>query len=110
MKLKDIIKGIFLPRRCEICGNIKPLTMPFCEKCGIDTDSISASACPDCGHEKCMCNDGAYIDLPHFSAVYYYEGQIKRSLQKFKFYSENSYADIFGKAMAERIKTLYFLR
>ena len=110
MKLKRIISWIFFPERCSICGEIKPFLKSYCPKCGIDTKVISKSACEKCGHEKCMCKDGAYIDLPHFSAVYYYEGQIKRSLQKFKFYSENSYADIFGKAMAERIKTLYFLR
>ena len=107
MKLKDIIKGIFFPRRCEICGNIKPLTMPFCEKCGIDTDSISASACPDCGHEKCMCDSGANIHLPHFTAVYYYQGQIKSSLLAFKFSGDSVYGDIFGKAMAQRITELY---
>ena len=45
--------------------------------------------------------------LPHFTAVYYYEGQVKRSLHKFKFYSESSYADIFGKAMADKISGLY---
>ena len=107
MKLKRIISWIFFPERCSICGEIKPFLKSYCPGCGIDTKAISKTACLKCGHEKCMCSDKAYIDLPHFSAVYYYEGQVKRSLLKFKFYSEASYADIFGKAMAERVRELY---
>lgn len=107
MKLKRIISRIFFPERCSICGEIKPFLTSYCSKCGIDTKTISQTACKKCGHEKCMCSDGAFIDLPHFSAVYYYEGQVKKSLLKFKFYSESSYAEIFGKAMADRIRELY---
>lgn len=107
MKLKRIIKGIFFPERCRICGEIKPFRQPYCEKCGIDAKPISKAACPDCGHENCMCSDGAAINLPHFTAVYYYRGQLKKSLLNFKFYNEKAYAFIFGKAMAERIDELY---
>ena len=107
MKFKRIIKRIFLPERCSICGEIKPFMLPYCEKCGIDAKPISSSACPDCGHEKCMCSDGANINLRHFTAVYYYQGQLKKSLLSFKFYNEKGYADIFGKAMAKRINELY---
>lgn len=107
MKFKDIIKGIFFPQRCEICGSIKPLNMPCCDKCGIDSNAISASACPDCGHEKCMCQSGANVHLPHFTAVYYYQGQIKRSLLSFKFSGDSIYGNIFGKAMADRIAEVY---
>ena len=99
MKFKDIIRGIFFPQRCEICGSIKPLNMPFCEKCGIDSNSISASACPDCGHEKCVCQSNANMHLPHFTAVYYYQGQIKKSMLSFKFSGESIYGDIFGMAL-----------
>ncbi len=107
MKLKRIISWIFFPERCERCGEIKPFLKPYCAECGIDSKVISKTACPNCGHEKCMCQTQAYTELPHFSAVYYYEGQIKRSLLRFKFDSESSYADIFGKAMANRINELY---
>ena len=107
MKFKDIIRGIFFPQRCEICGSIKPLNMPFCEKCGIDSNYISDSACPDCGHEKCMCQSNANMHLPHFTAVYYYQGQIKKSMLSFKFSGDSIYGDIFGKAMAERISEIY---
>jgi ComF family protein len=107
MKLKVFFSRIFFPERCEICGNIKPFLCSYCPSCGIDSKAIPETACPNCGHEKCMCHTKAYTPLPHFSAVYYYEGQIKRSLLKFKFYGESFYGDIFGKAMADRIKALY---
>ena len=107
MKLKRIISAIFFPERCSICGEIIPFLKSYCSKCGIDTKAISHTACKKCGHEKCMCNDSAFIDLSNFTAVYYYEGQVKRSLLKFKFHSDSSYAEIFGKAMAERITELY---
>lgn len=107
MKFKNIIKGIFFPQRCEICGKLRPLNMPYCESCGIDSNTISTSACPDCGHEKCMCRSGANVHLPHFTAVYYYQGQIKSSLLSFKFSGDSVYGEIFGKAMANRITELY---
>ena len=107
MKLKTFLFSIFFPRRCEICGEIMPFLKSYCPKCGLDTKVISETACLNCGHEKCICHTDAYTPLPHFSAVYYYEGQIKRSLLKFKFYSESYYADIFGKAMAKKIRCLY---
>ncbi len=107
MKLKQIISSVFFPERCQVCGSIKPFLKSYCPKCGIDTKAISPLACPKCAHEKCMCQSSAFIDLPHFTAVYYYQGQLKKSLHKFKFYSESSYAEIFGKAMAQRIKELY---
>ena len=107
MKLKTVISRIFFPQRCKICGEIMPLLKSYCPECGLDSKAISKTTCPDCGHEKCMCHTEAHTPLPHFSAVYYYEGQIKKSLLKFKFYSESYYADIFGKAMADRVKELY---
>lgn len=107
MKLREIISSAFFPERCEICGNIKPFLKSYCPECGIDTKAISPEACPNCSQEKCMCADSRFISLPHFAAVYYYQGQLKRSLLKFKFCSHSSYADIFGKAMADRIKELY---
>lgn len=107
MKLKEIISSVFFPERCHICGNIKPFLKSYCVRCGIDTKAISPDACEKCGHEKCICRTDAYIDLPHFTAVYYYQGELKKSLHRFKFYSDSSYADYFGKAMADRIKELY---
>ena len=107
MKLKAILSSLFFPERCNICGSIKPFLKSYCPKCGVDTKFISPDACPKCGHEKCMCNSKSFIDLPHFAAVYYYQGQLKYSILRFKFHSESSYADIFGKAMAERMKELY---
>ncbi len=107
MKLKRLVKNIFFPERCPICGRIKPFMKYDCESCGIDTKPISASACPDCGHEKCMCSDGANINLPHFTAVYYYQGQLKKSLLRYKFMSESTLCHTYSEAMAKRLKELY---
>ena len=107
MKLKRILLSLFFPERCSICGNIKPFLKSYCTKCGIDTQPISNSACVNCGHEKCMCNDSSFIKLPHFTSVYYYRGELKYSILKFKFHSDSSYADIFGLAMAKRMKEIY---
>lgn len=107
MKLKRIISWIFFPERCSICGEIKPFLKSYCPKCRIDTKSIAPDACPDCGHSRCMCDSGITAKLGHFTAVYYYEGQVKQSLHSFKFCADSSYAEIFGKAMAERIKQVY---
>ncbi len=107
MKLKRIIRRVFFPDYCKICGRIIPFAKSQCEVCGIDTKPISKNACPDCGHEKCMCKDGANVYLPHFSAVYYYQGQLKKSLLNYKFNGESYLSYTFGKAMAERIKELY---
>ena len=104
MKLKRIILSIFFPERCSICGEIKPFLKPYCPKCGIDTKAIPEDACKKCGHEKCICHKNISATLPHFSAAYYYQGQLKRSIHRYKFYGDSSYSDIFGKAMADRLK------
>ncbi len=107
MKLKRLIKWIFLPERCPICGRIKPFMKYECESCGVDTKAISASACPDCGHDKCMCQDGANVNLPHFTAVYYYQGQLKKSLLRYKFMNESTLCHAYSEAMAKRISGIY---
>lgn len=107
MKLKQIISSIFFPQRCHICGNIKPFLKSYCPECGIDTKAVSPDACEKCGHVKCMCGDPSFIRLPHFTSVYYYQGQLKKSIIRFKFHSDISYADIFSKAMADRVKDVY---
>ena len=107
MKLKRIILSLFFPERCNICGEIKPFLKPYCPKCVIDTKIISPDACRQCGHENCICDKDISATLPHLSAVYYYQGQLKRSIHQYKFYGESSYADIFGKAMADKIKACY---
>lgn len=107
MKLKKIILSLFFPERCGICGEIKPFLKPYCPKCAIDTKIVSDTACKQCGHDNCICHKDISATLPHFSAVYYYQGQLKRSIHQYKFYGESSYADIFGKAMADKIKVDY---
>ena len=107
MKLKRIILSLFFPERCKICGEIKPFLKPYCPKCSIDTKIISPDACRQCGHKKCICHKNISATLPHLSAVYYYQGQLKRSIHQYKFYGESSYAEIFGKAMADKIKADY---
>ena len=107
MKIKAILPSVFFPERCPVCGRIRPFLKSYCPECGIDTNSISPDACPKCCHKNCICNEVNNIELPHFTSVYYYRGQLKRSILRFKFNSESSFADIFGKAMAERIKTVY---
>lgn len=104
MKLKRIIQSVFFPERCSICGEIKPFLKAYCPKCLIDTKAIPENACRHCAHEKCICGKNVTAKLPHFSAVYYYQGQLKRSIHQFKFYGESSYACIFGKAMSDKIK------
>lgn len=107
MKLKRIISWIFFPERCSICGEIKPFLKSYCPECEIDTKIISPDACQICGSEKCICTHVVSSALNHFTAVYHYEGQVKNSILKFKFSSDSSYADIFGKAMADRIRQVY---
>lgn len=106
MKLKRIILSVFFPERCSICGEIKPFLKSWCPHCGIDAKVISSDACLKCGHEKCICTSNSDNNLT-FSAVYYYDGQLKRSLLKFKFNSESSYCDVFSKAMAKRVMDVY---
>ena len=107
MKLKQIIYSAFFPERCSICGEIKPFLKSYCPGCLIDVKTIPDDACRQCAHEKCICNKNLTATLPHFSAVYYYQGHLKRCILRFKFHGENSYAEIFGKAMARKLKADY---
>lgn len=107
MKLKRIIYTAFFPERCSICGEIKPFLKAYCPKCLIDTKAIPDDVCKKCAHEKCICHKNLTATLPHFTAVYYYQGHLKRCILRLKFHGESSYAEIFGKAMANKLKADY---
>ena len=107
MKLKNILLSVFFPERCSICGRIKPFLKSYCPVCGVDDISLSTSTCQECGHESCVCDSNLTAKLTNFTAVYRYDKQVRRSLLRFKFFGESSYAEIFGKAMADRVKAVY---
>ena len=107
MNIKRIILSVFFPERCSICGRIKPFLKSYCHVCGVDDIILSTSTCQECGHENCICSQDVTAKLVNFTAVYKYSGQIKNSLMRFKFFGESSYAEIFGKAMADRVKAVY---
>lgn len=96
------------PRRCPLCERIllpedglvcprcaKKLPYvrePFCRRCGKPIDSPTALYCADCELHEHSYDQGR--------AVFIYEGDLRKSIDRFKFYNHREYVPFYGRAMA----------
>jgi ComF family protein len=115
MGIKELSEGILdiiYPKRCPICMDIIPIdkevkicetcieklpyiTDPRCKKCSKPIDDETIKYCYDCTNNEHYYNKGW--------AVWLYEGNIKKSLQRFKYNNNKNYGRIFAK----EVVTLY---
>lgn len=91
MNLLRFWRGVFFPEKCVLCGGLlEKEGTDLCETCKSDTKS----------YRKCKY-------APHFLdsvlAVWYYEGNVRRSLLRFKFYGARRYGAAYGRCLAARL-------
>lgn len=87
--------GIFFPPRCVLCRKLlKAGEEDLCGCCGRNTLRYS-------GRKR----KTQFLDS--FAAVWYYEGTVRSSLLRFKFYGARGYADSYGRLLADRIRREY---
>lgn len=91
MRLLDGIARIIFPPKCLLCRKIlESEELDLCRACRIDG--------PECRHfQKKL----PFIDS--WAAVWYYEGQARSSVLRYKFYGARSYAKGYARLLAMRL-------
>ena len=92
MKALYWILELFYPRKCVLCGTLLEKDQTdLCETCRIEA--------PEYPFRKRKIQ---FLDS--FTAVWYYEGNVRSSLLRFKFCGQHGYADTYGRLLAMRLQ------
>ena len=95
MKLIHWIMQLLFPPKCVLCGRLlKNGEQDLCREC-----RIQAPEYPN-GKRKLQ-----FLDS--FAAVWYYEGTVRKSLLRYKFYNARSFAESYGRLMAMMLLQQY---
>lgn len=95
MKLYHFIMELLFPAKCVLCGKLlKKEETDLCRVCRVE-----APAYPN-RKEKLQ-----FLDS--FAAVWYYEGSVRKSLLRYKFYNARSFAGAYGRLLAMKLQSQY---
>ena len=91
MKLYEYLLDLLFPRKCVLCREL--------------LESGEQDLC-----RKCRCESPEYPNrkenlqfLDSFTAVWYYEGDVRSSLLRYKFHNVQCYADSYGRLLAMKL-------
>lgn len=91
MKLLYRISDLLFPPKCVLCGNIlHDAQTDLCHSCRCDTPE----------HPKGNIKLSYIAD---WTALWYYEGNVRSSLLRFKFHNRRSYAQVYGRLLAMKL-------
>ena len=92
MKLYHWILNALFPPKCILCGTLlETEETDLCRRCRMDAPEYPS------GKRKLQ-----FLDS--FTAVWYYEGNVRRSLLRFKFHNARSLADGYGRLLAMKLQ------
>lgn len=95
MKLYHFLMELLFPPKCVLCRKLlKSGEIDLCRECRADA--------PEYAGKKINIR---FLDS--FAAVWYYEGNVRRSLLRFKFYNARSYGASYGRILAMRLQREY---
>ena len=95
MKLYHFLMSLLFPPKCVLCGKLlEKQELDLCKDCRIDA--------PEYPNRK---NTLQFLDS--FAAVWYYEGNVRRSLLRYKFRGARSYASAYGRLLAMKLLEVY---
>lgn len=90
MKILSWISNLLYPEKCLLCGKLlEKQELDLCRQCRIE-----APVCPI-----------SRISIPFldsWTALWYYEGDVRRSLLRYKFHGRRNYASGYGRLLAMR--------
>ena len=93
MKLYHYLMGLLFPPKCVLCGKLlEKEETDLCRVCRVE-----APAYPD--------RKETLQFLDSFAAVWYYEGSVRKSLLRYKFYNARSYAGPYGRLLAMKLQS-----
>ena len=91
MKLYYLLMNLLFPPKCILCGKLlEKEEQDLCRDCRVDGPEYPARK------EKLQ-----FLDS--FTAVWYYEGNVRRSLIRYKFHNAQSYAEGYGRFLAMKL-------
>ncbi len=92
MRLIKKLFDLLFPPKCVLCNRVlQKQELDLCHRCRIHG--------PDCplSHTK-------FPFLDSWTAVWFYEGRVRRSILRFKFYNRRSYAQTYGRLLAMKLQ------
>ena len=91
MKLYYYLINLLFPPKCILCGKLlEKNEQDLCRECRVDS--------PEYPNRK---ENLQFLDS--FTAVWYYEGNVRRSLLRYKFYNYRSFAAGYGRLLATKV-------
>lgn len=91
MKLLQWIAGWLFPEKCILCGHVlEREETDLCRACRVDA--------PECALSKIK-----YPYIDRWTALWYYEGNVRHSLLRYKFHNRRSYAAGYGRLLAMKL-------
>ena len=95
MRLYYWLMGLLFPPKCVLCGTLlEKEETDLCGRCRVEAPEFP------CGKRKLQ-----FLDS--FTAVWYYEGNVRRSLLRYKFYGARSFAAPYGRILAMKLLREY---
>ena len=91
MKLYYFFMNLLFPPKCILCGRLlEKREQDLCRECRCDS--------PEYPFRK---ENIQFLDS--FTAVWYYEGSVRKSLLRYMFYNSRSFADGYGRLLAMKL-------
>lgn len=92
MKLRELLFSWLFPEKCVLCGTVlEREELDLCHKCRVEAPEwrISKVKFP-------------YID--QWTALWYYKGDVRGSLLRYKFHNRRNYAASYGRLLAMKLQ------
>lgn len=109
MIFKNLFSALY-PLRCPFCGEVPLFGEKACEECLKAAPLVEDNPCLICGEGEnlCTCKGvGEKFFFDGLCGVYYYEGNVKNGIFRFKFRGEKVLGEFFAEKMAERLKECF---
>ena len=91
MKFYHYLMNLLFPPKCILCGKLLGKNeQDLCRECRVDS--------PEYPYKK---ENLQFLDS--FTAVWYYEGNVRKSLLRYKFYNARSFAQGYGRLLAMKL-------
>lgn len=91
MRVLHWLADCLFPPKCILCGRVlEREETDLCRQCRV--------AAPECPISRTK-----YPFLDSWLALWHYEGLVRRSLLRYKFYNRRSYADAYGRLLAMKL-------
>lgn len=103
MRIVYWLLNLLFPPKCILCRHVlRDQELDLCRSCRVDAPEYPAGMIKKSVSDK---NDLHFLDS--FTAVWYYEGYVRRSILRYKFRRARNLAGGFGRLLAMKIRSDY---